>query len=259
MTAQDEDHLAAIARSTSSPEALKAAAGGVPALVSGDGARDAALSRTCKLAVSIHSVENAGLSDGIPCSALGKCSIWLPPGQDSNQVARTVNLGLDAAFAELGSPNKLSVTSVASDPWQGDPSSPLYAAAARAAIAVHDKRAHLARSGNAIPIVATIQSALKTPTLILPLAPTVVQPSTAAAKSTSTLLGSPNDGEFVVEPISRAAYLSSMVYLAALLSEIGEMHKSITGENASGNIESRPATAIGGALAKIKDIWLGLA
>lgn len=228
---------------------FRTAAGDVPALAPGL-AQDEVLSRTSRGAsVSIHGIEGAYSGPGVnmitPSMVSGKVSVRFGAGQNTETIVSELAGALDARFKQLKSPNELVISSVSSEPWVGNPSSDLYAAAAQAFVQAHDVEPSVVGSGDTIPMIPVLQLALQCDAVVVPLY-TLPDPTDKA----SVPLYSED------EPISRKQYLDSIVLLGALMDEIGRNH---TGREEATPVSSGPARTVTGPFQRIRDVWRGLA
>jgi acetylornithine deacetylase/succinyl-diaminopimelate desuccinylase-like protein len=237
--------------------AVRAAAGNVPGLI---GATDGEvqLNRTRMPAVSVHGVEGAhsgpGVNTVIPAVVSGKFSVRVGPGMDAVAVTAAVTRALEARFKELGSPNELTIVSVASDPWEADPASPLYLAAFRAVERATGRAPVPTRSGHSLPVLNELERRVGAPILVLPLSGPVAA-GAAGARAAGAPVG-PDD-----DTVSRADFLTAAVTLATLIAEIAAVHDALGGPDAAATRRRAAAAERGntGALGRIKEIWKGLA
>lgn len=211
-------------------------AGNVPALL-GDNAKEVLMNRWRFPSLSIHGIEGgysgSGFKTVIAGSASGKFSIRLVPGQDGKAVEESVKKILEKRFAELESPNQLTITTSSSRAWVANPRCPLYQAGASALLKVYGVKPDLTREGGSIPIAGLLQEKLGVETMLLP-------------------LGQSDDGAHSEnEKMSKRNYLHGVQVLFALLGDIARVHQER---------EDMPngAPKKKGTLGKLKDIWYGL-
>lgn len=218
-------------------EEFRKEAGDVPSLIGGTDATSVLMNRWRYPALSVHGIEGGysgtGMKTVIPGSATGKFSVRLVPGQDPKAVEEAMRGALEARFAELNSPNQLSITSSSSDPWLADPKGPLYQAGASALLKVYGVRPDLTREGGSIPITNMLQDALGVETMLLP-------------------LGQSDDGAHGEnEKMARKNYLHGISVLATVMDEVARVHAEGI---ANGTVTRKRA----GALGRLRDIWYGL-
>lgn len=233
LTAQETELYKGISFDT---DKFQREAGDVPSLI-GDNAREVLMNRWRYPSLSIHGIEGGysapGFKTVIPGSATGKFSIRLVPGQDAEAVEAAVRRTLEERFAQLESPNNLSISSSTTKPWLADPKCPLYQAGASALLKVYGVRPDLTREGGSIPVTGILQEKLGAETMLLP-------------------LGASDDGAHSEnEKMGRKNYLNGIQVLFSLLLEIERVHNE-RDELPSGKRRSR------GALSRLKDIWYGL-
>lgn len=217
-------------------EAFRKEAGGVPTLV-GASAKDVLMNRWRFPSLTIHGIEGgysgSGFKTVIAGNASGKFSIRLVPGQDPVGVEKAVKEVLEKRFADLGSPNELTITSSSSKAWLADPKCPLYQAGASALLKVYGVRPDLTREGGSIPVAGMLEEKLGVETMLLP-------------------LGQSDDGAHSDnEKFSRKNYLHGVEVLFALIGEVSRVHAE-RDSMADGRPKKR------GALGRLRDIWYGL-
>lgn len=217
-------------------EKFRKEAGEVPSLL-GQSAKDVLMNRWRYPSLSIHGIEGgysaSGFKTSIAGSAIGKFSIRLVPGQDPEGVEQAVTAQLQKRFAELESPNQLTVTSSSSKAWLADPKCPLYQAGASALLKVYGVRPDLTREGGSIPVAGLLDEKLGVETMLLP-------------------LGQSDDGAHSEnEKLSRKNYLHGVQVLFVLIGEVARVHVERE-DMPNGRPKKR------GALGRLKDIWYGL-
>lgn len=211
-------------------------AGDVPALL-GEDAKEVLMNRWRFPSLSIHGIEGGysgqGFKTVIPGNATGKFSIRLVPGQDGKLVEEEVKAALEKRFAELKSPNELTVTTSSSKPWLANPRCPLYKAGASALLKVYGVKPDLTREGGSIPIAGLLQEKLGVETMLLP-------------------LGQSDDGAHSEnEKMSRRNYLYGVQVLFAVIWEVARVHEERE-DMPNGTPKKR------GTFGRLKDIWYGL-
>jgi len=132
------------------------------------------MGRMRESSLSLHGIEGAFSAPGaktvIPARVSGKFSIRLVPNQTPELVDPLVIKYLEAAFAKLGTKNKLVVESLhGGKPWVADPDHWNYKAAAKATKAIWGKEPNYTREGGSIPVTLTFAEALGVNVLLLPM------------------------------------------------------------------------------------------
>ncbi|CAB9500595.1 Cys-Gly metallodipeptidase DUG1 [Seminavis robusta] len=124
--------------------------------------------------LSLHGIEGAfsgpGAKTVIPSRVIGKFSLRLVPDQKAAQIESVVKEHVEAEFAKLGSPNKMSIKmSHGAKAWLSSPNHPNFQAASKATERVHGMPPDLTREGGSIPITSAIEDATGMNVLLLPI------------------------------------------------------------------------------------------
>lgn len=123
--------------------------------------------------LSLHGIEGGfsgpGAKTVIPSKVIGKFSLRLVPDQKPEQIEKVVKAHIDAEFAKLGSPNKMSLKlSHGAGSWLSSPKHPNFVAAAKATELVHGVAPDLTREGGSIPITSALENSTGMNVLLLP-------------------------------------------------------------------------------------------
>ena len=123
--------------------------------------------------LSLHGIEGAFYEPGaktvIPRNVRGKFSMRLVPGQDPEKIHAQVQAHLEATFAKLGSPNKMTlVKHHGARAWKSDPEHPNYMAGRRAVQTVFGREPDLTREGGSIPIANMLEDMTGMNVMLLP-------------------------------------------------------------------------------------------
>lgn len=159
--------------------------------------------------LSLHGIEGAFSAPGaktvIPAKATGKFSIRTVPDMDADAVNGLVHAHVEAAFARLGSKNRMRVALMhAGKWWVASPRHWNFTAAGKAVEAVWGVRPDLTREGGSIPVTLTFEQATGKNVLLLPMGS-----STDAAHS-------------INEKLDRRNYIEGIKLLGAYLHYVAE-------------------------------------
>jgi nonspecific dipeptidase len=123
--------------------------------------------------LSLHGIEGAfyeaGAKTVIPRNVRGKFSLRLVPSQDPNQIHDLVKAHLEATFAKLNSPNKLSlVFHHGARAWKSSTDHPNYVAGRKAVERIFGREPDLTREGGSIPIANMLEDTTGMNVMLLP-------------------------------------------------------------------------------------------
>ena len=124
-----------------------------------------------RIGIPHSATESSGCkAGGIPRVASATVSIRTVPNQSVSEVAARLEAHIAATVASLGTPNTVTFSlDRAGDHWLGDPTSPVYQAAARSVASVWGTDPVIIREGGSLPILAALERELACPALIIPL------------------------------------------------------------------------------------------
>ncbi|MHA2250548.1 MAG: M20/M25/M40 family metallo-hydrolase [Candidatus Kariarchaeaceae archaeon] len=122
--------------------------------------------------ISIHGIEGAFSGPGgktvIPSRVTGKVSMRLVPDQDPKEIGELCKKQVEEIFAQLESPNTLSVEAISTgDWWVGNPDNFLFKAADQAIFDVWKQKPMYTREGGSIPIVPFMEKTFDAPAMLL--------------------------------------------------------------------------------------------
>lgn len=124
--------------------------------------------------LSIHGIEGAyhgvGYEPVIPGKVTGKFSIRISPGQNPEQIKKSVITYLNALWRRRGSPNVFRALCYYSvPPWITNPRSEVYRAAANAMHNVHGLSVNFIHDSGCAPALIALQEASQAPIVVMPI------------------------------------------------------------------------------------------